>query len=63
MSIKEDTEATWGDRAPLVKLLVKGEARVWVDRDSDTERTYLADGWTEAVDAAADEPAKKGGKK
>jgi hypothetical protein len=53
----DKAKALFGERADGVCLLVRGEGeQVWVDRGSDTEAAYLAQGY---VDADAEEPAEK----
>lgn len=49
----EQIEAIWGDRAPFVRLLARGDDRVWVDRDSDAERCYREAGWGDSPAVAA----------
>jgi len=42
---QEEAAELFGDRADSVRRLSKGDAVVWVDKGSDTEAKYLADGW------------------
>lgn len=46
MAEKKDDEAPdWGERSESVRKLAKGKDEVWVDKGSETETAYLADGW------------------